>query len=81
MLSYLAHPYDGYTIQDAIARIRQLEASGRLSGVFDDRGKYVSITPDELAHIAAYVRSSGRVSIAQLVRQSDNLIKIGGGAD
>ena len=48
--------------KDTIARIEQLEASGRLSGIMDDRGKYIHISQQEFASVAQYILAKGRVN-------------------
>lgn len=67
--------------QDVISRIQSLEAAGRLTGVLDDRGKFLSITPSELDQVAAWINKRGRVSIAEMVAESNRLIDLNGTAD
>lgn len=57
-----------------IERIQELKADGTLTGVLDDRGKFIYITPDELAAVATFIRQRGRVSISELAESSNNLI-------
>lgn len=33
---------------DTIDRVTRLEKDGRITGVIDDRGKFIYITPDEM---------------------------------
>ncbi|XP_037667510.1 DDRGK domain-containing protein 1 isoform X2 [Choloepus didactylus] len=63
--------------QDAINRIQDLLAEGTLTGVIDDRGKFIYITPEELAAVASFIRQRGRVSIAELAQASNSLIAWG----
>ncbi|CAI5463426.1 unnamed protein product [Closterium sp. Yama58-4] len=49
---------------------------GRISGVMDDRGKFIFISPDEMKAVASYIRASGRVSIADLAARSNELIDL-----
>ena len=37
---------------------------GRLSGVMDDRGKYIYISLEEMKAVADYIKRQGRVSIS-----------------
>lgn len=60
----------------AIERIQELQANGRLTGVIDDRGKFIYISEDELEAVVKFVRQRGRVSIAELVANSNNLISL-----
>jgi hypothetical protein len=38
----------GLRVTDAIDRVRGLEAMGRLTGVMDDRGKFIYVSPEEM---------------------------------
>ncbi|NXG15217.1 DDRGK protein, partial [Grallaria varia] len=66
----------GLRTQDAINRIQALMADGTLTGVIDDRGKFIYITPEELAAVAQYIKQRGRVSIAELAQASNSLINL-----
>ena len=48
--------------QDAIRHLKDLDAAGRITGVLDDRGKYICVSADELAKVAEFITSRGRVS-------------------
>ncbi|ELK04013.1 DDRGK domain-containing protein 1 [Pteropus alecto] len=67
----------GLRTQDTINRIQDLLAEGTLTGVIDDRGKFIYITPEELAAVANFIRQRGRVSIAELAQASNSLITWG----
>lgn len=67
----------GLRTQDTINRIQDLMAEGTLTGVIDDRGKFIYITPEELAAVATFIRQRGRVSIAELAQASNSLISWG----
>ncbi|KAI7727255.1 hypothetical protein M8C21_033384 [Ambrosia artemisiifolia] len=62
--------------QDCINRITSLEDIGRLSGVMDDRGKYIYISHEEMQAVADYIKREGRVSIAHLASQSNQFIDL-----
>ncbi|NWZ25185.1 DDRGK protein, partial [Asarcornis scutulata] len=66
----------GLRTQEAINRIQDLMADGTLTGVIDDRGKFIYITPEEMAAVARYIKERGRVSIAELVQASNSLINL-----
>ncbi|NXT28563.1 DDRGK protein, partial [Syrrhaptes paradoxus] len=66
----------GLRTQDAINRIQDLMADGTLTGVIDDRGKFIYITPEEMAAVAQYIKHRGRVSIAELAQASNSLINL-----
>lgn len=62
--------------QATIDRIKELRANGMLSGVIDDRGKFIYISEDELAAVAKFIRQRGRISITELAESSNNLINL-----
>ena len=69
----------GLTTASVLQKISELESpsivpSLRLSGVVDDRGKYIYVTPAEMEAVAAYVESKGRVSISELAGRCNQLI-------
>ncbi len=65
-----------YCMQDAIARVQTLLEAGELSGVVDDRGKFIYISREELESMARFIRQRGRVSLAELVSSSNTLINL-----
>ncbi|XP_051822323.1 DDRGK domain-containing protein 1 isoform X1 [Antechinus flavipes] len=66
----------GLRTQDAINRVQDLLADGTLTGVIDDRGKFIYITPEEMAAVAQFIRQRGRVSISELAQASNSLITL-----
>lgn len=62
--------------QATIDRIKELQKDNRLSGVIDDRGKFIYISEDELNAVVKFIRQRGRVSISELAEQSANLINL-----
>lgn len=62
--------------QATIDRIKELRANGMLSGVIDDRGKFIYISEDELTAVAKFIRQRGRISITELAESSNNLINL-----
>ncbi|CAL5335758.1 unnamed protein product [Camellia sinensis] len=62
--------------QDCINRITSLETMGRLSGVMDDRGKYIYISLEEMQAVADYIKREGRVSIWHLASKSNQFIDL-----
>lgn len=75
MMDELASKFNLKT-PDCIDRIKALLEDGTLTGVIDDRGKFIYISYAELEGIAAYVKNKGRVSKAELSRNSGNLIDL-----
>ncbi|XP_077584945.1 DDRGK domain-containing protein 1 [Stigmatopora nigra] len=66
----------GMKTKDAIARLQDLLADGSLTGVIDDRGKFIFITPAEMDAVAQFVKQRGRVSISELALASNSLINL-----
>ncbi len=73
---------------EVVDRIHSLEGLGRLTGVMDERGKFIYISREEMEAVAAFIRKRGRVHIAELAAQSASLIDLepkaaaaGSGAD
>ena len=66
------------TMQEAISMLKELDRTGRVNGVLDDRGKYICILPDEFQAIADYINRQGRVSKATLARVSTKLVDLKG---
>uniref|UniRef100_A0A3Q3AKE0 DDRGK domain-containing protein 1 n=1 Tax=Kryptolebias marmoratus TaxID=37003 RepID=A0A3Q3AKE0_KRYMA len=66
----------GMRTQDAISRLQDLLSEGTLTGVIDDRGKFIFITPEELDSVARFIKQRGRVSITELAQASNSLINL-----
>nr|CAG4645313.1 EOG090X0N9E [Leptodora kindtii] len=62
--------------QDAIDRLQKLVNEGVLTGVIDDRGKFIYISHEEMQSVARFIRQRGRVSISDLVESSNQLIEL-----
>ncbi|XP_048855802.1 DDRGK domain-containing protein 1-like [Brienomyrus brachyistius] len=75
LLEDLASHFEMRT-QDAISRLQDLIADGSLTGVIDDRGKFIFITPEELSSVAQFIKQRGRVSITELAQASNSLINL-----
>lgn len=61
---------------EVIQRITQLEEQGTLTGVMDDRGKFIYISLEEMAAVAQFMTARGRVSIAELAAKSNTFIDL-----
>lgn len=66
--------------QAAIDIIIDLQKENRLSGVIDDRGKFIYISEEELQAFAKFIRQRGRVSISELAEHSNSLINLSNSA-
>jgi hypothetical protein len=59
-----------------IDRVKSLQSEGRLSGVLDDRGKFICITDAEYEAVAKFIKQRGRVSISDLADSMNRLIRL-----
>lgn len=55
-------------------RIKDLEAQNRLTGVIDDRGKYIYLTIKELEGILNLIKSQGKINRADLVKECSRIV-------
>ncbi|CAH0518569.1 unnamed protein product [Peronospora belbahrii] len=69
------------TTQDAIDRVASLQATNRLTGIVDDRGKFIYITEQEMDRVAAFVKRRGRLGFAELSKECNRLIRLDDEAD
>ena len=65
-----------WCLQEAVNRVRGLEEMGYITGVIDDRGKFIYITTAELESVARFVEKRGRVRISTLAQESNKLIDL-----
>ncbi|KDO29247.1 hypothetical protein SPRG_19913 [Saprolegnia parasitica CBS 223.65] len=54
-------------------RLQSLLDAGRVSGFFDDRGKFIAVDDTDMDHVARYIRKKGRVSVADVLRECNRL--------
>jgi len=47
----------GMLTREVVTKIEGLEASGRLTGITDDRGKFIHITNQEFEKVAEYINT------------------------
>lgn len=62
--------------RDAIQRVEALQASNRLTGIVDDRGKFIYITDEEMDKVAKFIQRRGRLGIAELAKECNKLIRL-----
>ena len=60
-----------------VQRIKDLENEGRLSGVFDGTGVYVSLRSDQLSRMCSVVQAKGRISIQEIKNEIKDLLREG----
>ncbi len=61
---------------EVVERIKTLVADETLTGVIDDRGKFIYITMEELLGVAKFINQRGRVSVQELAEYSNKLIRL-----
>ena len=66
----------GLHTQEAIDRVIRLKEMNRLTGLIDDRGKFIYITEEEMNRVAQHIQKKGRISIHELAAESNRLIKL-----
>eukprot|EP00850_Spirogloea_muscicola_P000967 SM000003S11212 [mRNA] locus=s3:1577286:1577989:- [translate_table: standard] len=66
----------GLRTQEVVSRVLALEQMGRISGVMDERGKFIYVSPEEMRAVADYIVRLGRVSIADLAARSSDFIDL-----
>lgn len=49
---------------------------GLLTGVMDDRGKFIYVSEDELMKVKNFIEQRGRVNIMELAKASSELINL-----
>ena len=53
-----------------------VQEMGLLTGVMDDRGKFIYISEEELLKVKKFIEQRGRVSIVELAKHSNELISL-----
>ena len=66
----------GLRTQDVVSRVQALENMGRITGVMDDRGKFIYISPEEMGQVAEFINKRGRVAISDLAKKSTEFVKM-----
>jgi len=66
----------GLKTQEVINRLRNMEQMEMITGVMDDKGKFIYISPDEMQAVAACIKRRGRMSISDLALESNRLIDL-----
>ncbi|XP_017786677.1 PREDICTED: DDRGK domain-containing protein 1 [Nicrophorus vespilloides] len=62
--------------QAVIDRIKDLQEDNILTGVIDDRGKFIYVSQTEMEAVAKFIKQRGRVSIQELAENSNQLINL-----
>uniref|UniRef100_A0A0N4ZYE7 DDRGK domain-containing protein 1 n=1 Tax=Parastrongyloides trichosuri TaxID=131310 RepID=A0A0N4ZYE7_PARTI len=64
------------TVSDVRSRLTTFLEDGSISGVIDDRGKFIYITEDEWKAVAQFINNRGRVTLQEIVDSSNKLISL-----
>jgi len=62
--------------KDVINRINQVQEMGLLTGVMDDRGKFIYVSEEELMKVKKFIEQRGRVNIMELAKASSELVNL-----
>ena len=62
--------------KELVEKIRSLEKEKLISGIFDERGKYLVIEDSEWGAIRNYISARGRVKKTDIMTECAKLIKI-----
>lgn len=63
-------------VQEVINRVQALEQQERISGLMDDRGKFIYISAEEMQAVADFIKGRGRVAISELANRSNSFIDL-----
>lgn len=61
---------------EVIEKIKLLEDQDRITGVMDDRGKYIYISREEMKAVAELIKRRGRIAIGELAKESTELVDL-----
>ncbi|EFC38074.1 predicted protein [Naegleria gruberi] len=62
--------------EHCINRIKSLEEEGKITGLLDDRGKFIYISKEEIEKVKQFILQEGRISISDLRNESNKLINL-----
>jgi hypothetical protein len=68
----------GLRTADVISKVQALESEGRITGIMDDRGKFIYVSREEMTAVADFIRNKGRIAIAELASKSSMFIDLEG---
>ncbi len=75
LLEDLSHKFK-LTTRQIVDKIKELETNHLISGIFDERGKYLVIEREEWEAIKKYISARGRVKKTDIMSECAKLIKI-----
>jgi hypothetical protein len=62
------------SVDKVVSLMEALIKAKEMSGVFDDRGKFIYVTDEEYQSVARFLRQRGRVSMSELIRETNRVI-------
>ncbi|EKX54325.1 hypothetical protein GUITHDRAFT_149979 [Guillardia theta CCMP2712] len=62
--------------QEVVNRVEGLEAMGRITGLLDDRGKFIYISTEEMEAVAKWIKLQGRIGVSDLAAESNRLVDL-----
>ena len=68
----------GLRTTEVVTKVQKLESEGRITGIMDDRGKFIYISKEEMTAVSEFIRSKGRIAIAELASKSATFIDLEG---
>ncbi len=64
------------TNKSIIQRIKDLESSGHIKGVLDERGKYIYISNEEIGDLLKIVATKGKLSKGEIIEEFSKIIRL-----
>lgn len=64
------------TTNIVLERLRKLEDAGWITGIIDDQGKFINISPEEMRSVADFINERGRVTLSDLSEESTRLLTL-----
>lgn len=61
-------------VPELVATIEQLLKDDVITGVFDDRGKFIFVSEEHFKRVAKFIRLRGRVSVVEVARECNKII-------
>lgn len=62
------------SVERLVGVLESLKESGSVSGVLDDRGKFIFVSDAEYRQIAKFLNNRGRVSMTELIREANRIV-------
>jgi len=75
-LEDLAAEFRSFKTNEIVDKLTELDQTGVLTGILDDRGKFIHITQEEMENVVKFINRRGRVSIEDIVGESNRLIDL-----